>query len=721
MLRSYKNNLTRILFFLVGDMLALGAAIAASFLLLDYFGGSVHSFPWLDASLFICLSLLFLTLFNMYQVSWRFTSLRELLMIFLALTSAWVSYTALSFLSGGPGQFQLALSVLVLVKSIILVGGFRISKRMMHEVLNPPHTEKRAVIFGAGSAGEQILRDVKRHTQWKVKVKAIFDDHPANHGMTLHGVKILGGRRRMYPYLKYASIDELIIAIPSLPKKDLREVIERVKAAKPDIKVKVLPSFHKLSDDPVGVKNIREITIEDVLGREPARIDMKSIKSAISGKTVLVTGAGGSIGSEVVRQCANLGPARLIALDIDETELFHLLNEFDRLAANSGASTNGDAEDEISFGLNGNQNGHNNGSAGAASLVRPVPCVADITDRKRLARLFEKEKPDIVFHAAAYKHVPMMEQFPREAVRVNVGGTRLLAQLACEHGTDKFVLISTDKAVNPTNVMGATKRVAEEICLSWNELCLTQFISVRFGNVLGSRGSVVPLFIEQIKKGGPVTITDPEVKRYFMTIPEAVLLVMQAASMGEGGEVFVLDMGEPVRILDMARELIRLHGLEPDKDIAIEFKGLRPGEKMFEELLNAEEGVEETSHERIFKAICRKELSNKELNTIISQLFARIETEDEEGIRYLLRQIVPTYNYGSQAAPGGPAAPSETAKTGIPTGTGIPDPRKGQDDRKDRDVWKDQDDREDQEESLPVKSERMETPIHAPVHFAPER
>lgn len=609
MMNLYKNYVLRALFFIVGDAVALISAALFSFLILSSFTVSSYSFPYQNTALILCLSLIGLAVTNMYQVSWRFTSLRELLMIIVALTSASVVFLSISLAIGNYSSYDFAFTALVWVKSILLVGGFRISKRMMHEVLNTPRLKKRAVVFGAGSAGDQIMRDVMRHNQWNLNVVSIFDDDESLHGLSLHGVEIKGGRKKMYTFLRYSTIDELIIAIPSLPKEEFRKVVDHIYEINPKLKVKVLPSFHTLSDDPVGVKNIREISIEDVLGREPARIDMKSIKSSINGKTVLVTGAGGSIGSEIVRQCMHLMPGKLIALDVDETELFHLLNEFS------------DSEGLL------------------------VPCVANITDKNRIDQLFEELKPDIIFHAAAYKHVPMMESFPQEAIKVNIGGTRLLARLACEHEVDKFVLISTDKAVNPTNVMGATKRVAEEICLSYNDLCITQFIAVRFGNVLGSRGSVVPLFIDQIKNGGPVTITDPEVTRYFMTIPEAVLLVMQAGSMGEGGEVYVLDMGEPVKILDMAHELIRLHGLEPNKDIPIVFSGLRPGEKMYEELLNAEEGVDKTSHKRIFKAVCRKEHNNDELNTIVTHLFHEIRHGNHASIRYLLQQLVPTYTY----------------------------------------------------------------------------
>lgn len=610
-----KNYLTRALFFITGDAVAMLSAAVLSYLILNSFSTVDFPVPYESGLILILLSLVSLAFFKMYQVSWRFTSLRELLMIVLSLAASSTVFWGISFLSGSYSYYLLSFTALVFFMSILTVGAFRISKRMVLEVLNTPHQKKRAVIFGAGSAGDQIMRDVMRHHHWNIHVAAIFDDAEKLHGLSMHGVKIMGDRKKMYTYLRFSEIDELIIAIPSLPKRELKEVIEEVQENNPNLKVKVLPSFHLLSDDPVGVKNIREISIEDILGREPARIDMESIRSGVKDKTVLITGAGGSIGRELVRQCVHLSPSKIIALDVDETEIFHLMNEFQ----------------------------------GAA--VEIEPCVANITDKECMKRVLAGHKPEILFHAAAYKHVPMMESFPSEAIKVNVGGTRILARLACEYEVEKFVLISTDKAVNPTNVMGATKRVAEEICLSYNDLCITKFVAVRFGNVLGSRGSVVPLFIDQIKNGGPVTITHPEVKRYFMTIPEAVLLVMQAGSMGEGGEVFVLDMGEPVKILDMAKQLIRLHGLEPEKDIPIEFKGLRAGEKMFEELLKAEEGVEMTNHELIHKAICRKDLSNDELEIIIGHLFNEIRKGGDPGkIRYLLKQMVPTYTFNGKAA-----------------------------------------------------------------------
>jgi FlaA1/EpsC-like NDP-sugar epimerase len=355
------------------------------------------------------------------------------------------------------------------------------------------------------------------------------------------------------------------------------------------------------------------VNIGDILGRKSVEIDIESIKKSINEKVVMVTGAGGSIGSELVRQCANLAPAKLIALDVDETELFYLENEF------------------------------------KSKEMEIIPCVVNITDESKLDRILDQYQPEVIFHAAAYKHVPMMELFPEEAIKVNIGGTLSLVTLACKHNVEKFVMISTDKAVNPTSVMGATKRVAEEICMAQNGQHFTKFISVRFGNVLGSRGSVVPLFLEQINNGGPVTVTDPKMQRYFMTIPEAVLLVMQAGSMGKGGEVFVLNMGSPVKILDMAEDLIRLHNLTPGKDIDIEITGLRPGEKLYEELLNDEESLLETEHSEISKAICSRKTSIEELEMKIANLFTHLNNDNNDTIRDYLKALVPTYSYNGKA------------------------------------------------------------------------
>jgi FlaA1/EpsC-like NDP-sugar epimerase len=609
--RKYKflNKYTRGLVLLTGDMIGVLLSCAIAYQLLFTVLEEQFSFV-IGYSLLMTGSILVgLGLFKMYVVTWRYTGLRELIRLILGITAGGLFTVVISNILWEPGNTELNYMALVLANSILLIGAFRISKRVVIELIDLPSKDKKqAILLGGGTEGEQILRDIRRNSSWDIFVSAIFDEKNVP-GIMIHGVHCRGGIKAMYRFLESSPVEILIVAYPELPKKELREIIDRVKELRPKMEIKILPSFHHLTDDPVGIKNIRDISIEDILGRDPVTLDMESITASIKDRTVLVTGAGGSIGSELVRQCIKLNPARIIALDVDETELFHVENELKHTGVNL------------------------------------IPCVASVTDDHKMNRILNFYRPDVIFHAAAYKHVPMLESYPEEAVKVNIGGTHNLAELACKYMVDKFVMISTDKAVNPTNVMGATKRVAEEICMSFNGECVTKFISVRFGNVLGSRGSVVPLFMEQIKNGGPITLTDKKMKRYFMTIPEAVLLVMQAGSMGEGGEVFVLDMGEPVKILDMAYDLIRLHGLEPEKDIDIKVTGLRPGEKLFEELLNAEEGVLKTDHVEIFKAICSRKLTKLELEMKITNLFNLIERNATSSLRNSLQEIVPTYTF----------------------------------------------------------------------------
>lgn len=607
--KKYVNRLTRGLFFLVGDATTLLLSALIAYLILLPFTSAQRPFPIQHSFIIIVSVLTGLMIFRMYLVSWRYTSLRDLVRIILGITIGGAFSLGVSQFYLSMGNYEAVFTALFLITAILGVSGFRISKRLYYSLIRSSRkANKHTIIFGGGSEGEQILRDILTNQHWNLNVHAIFDDNEMR-GLRLHGIQIVGGKAKMIQYLKYNPVDVLIVACPDFPKKELKEILDEVKSLRPDMDIKILPSFHSLTDDPVGVRNIRDVSIEDILGRKPVNIDLNTIKASISGKTVLVTGGGGSIGSEIVRQCAKLNPEKLIALDVDETELFYLENEF------------------------------------KTEETKLIPYVASVTDDCKINRILEELKPDIIFHAAAYKHVPMMESFPDEAVRVNIGGTRTMASLACKHGVEKFVLISTDKAVNPTNVMGATKRVAEEICAAYDGKHITKFISVRFGNVLGSRGSVVPLFIEQIKNGGPVTVTDPQMKRYFMTIPEAVLLVIQAGAMGAGGEVFVLDMGEPVKILDMAKDLIRFHSLEPYTDIQIKITGKRPGEKLFEELLNAEEGILPTEHDEIHKAICSRKMTIEELETEIGKLVEQLRSGSMNSFRNILKTIVPTYSY----------------------------------------------------------------------------
>lgn len=605
----YINKFTRGLFFLIGDTLSLVISAMVAYAILSPLTDTEKPFPIEHTLIIVASILMALGVFRLYLINWRYTSLRDLVRIILGITVGGGISLGIAQFFTEMGEYEGAFTALLLITAVLMISGFRISKRMYYGLIKSPQKKnKHTIIFGAESEGEQILRDILTNGHWNLSVQGIFDDRVMP-GLLLHGVRIMGGKTKMIDYIRTYPVDMLIVAFPETPKKELKELIDEIKTIRPDMEIKILPSFHSLTDDPVGVRHIRDVSIEDILGRKPVKIDMDSIKNSISGRTVLVTGAGGSIGSELIRQCAKLNPGKLIALDIDETELFHIENEFKN------------------------------------SATQVIPYVASITDEKIMDHLLGELQPDVIFHAAAYKHVPMMESFPEEAIKVNIGGTRLIASLACKHDVGEFIMVSTDKAVNPTNVMGATKRVAEEICMAYNDICSTKFISVRFGNVLGSRGSVVPLFIDQIKKGGPVTVTDPQMQRYFMTIPEAVLLVMQAGSIGKGGEVFVLDMGDPVKILDMAQDLIRLHGLEPEKDIPIEITGRRPGEKLFEELLNAEEGVLKTEHEEILKAVCSRQMTTEELESKITRLFDMINNQSPDSIRELLKAIVPTYSY----------------------------------------------------------------------------
>ncbi|MGZ4887422.1 MAG: polysaccharide biosynthesis protein, partial [Candidatus Aminicenantales bacterium] len=435
-----------------------------------------------------------------------------------------------------------------------------------------------------------------------------IDDDLSKRGMSIQGIKVLGTRNDIPRLIKANTVDEVLIAIPSIRSKDIRAVVEIIRNSGGPAKVKILPGILDIMDGNVTLSDIKEVRVEDLLGREKVEIDFAAIRAFLNGKRVVITGAGGSIGSELVRTVLQFEPQLTALLDIDETELFYLMNRF----------------------------------RGAA--VKIVPVIGDVRDRAKMEDVFAKFRPEIILHSAAYKHVPVLESYPEEAVKTNILGTKILGELALKYKIEKFVYISTDKAINPTSVMGSTKRVGEEMLRILNGRNGTKFISVRFGNVLGSRGSVIPLFEDQIKRGGPVTVTHPEMKRYFMATSEAVLLVLEAAAIGEGGEAYILDMGEPIKILDLAREMIRLSGHEPDVDIPIIFSGLRPGEKLFEELLGAEEGSEPTEHARIFKARNPKVRPEDETFLKIEKLIdVCYDGSDRNSIIDGLADIVPTY------------------------------------------------------------------------------
>jgi len=467
--------------------------------------------------------------------------------------------------------------------------------------------KERTLIVGAGDAGEQILRSILSSRTNQFQPIGFVDDSPIKQGVLIHGLKVFGKIENIPEIAKEKKIEGIIIALPSAGSSAIKRAVEKGREAGLK-KIKIVPPPAEIIDGRVSIRDLKEIQIEDLLGREPVSLDWKTIEKFIQNKKVLVTGAAGSIGSELCRQIAKFEPSSLLALDQDETGIFNLSNEQKRKFP------------ELNF----------------SSLI------ADIQDKIRIEQIFNKFRPDIIFHAAAYKHVPLMEENPEEAIKNNIFGTLTVARAAIKYGVEKFVLISTDKAVNPSSVMGATKRVGEMLCQTLNQKNGTKFISVRFGNVLDSRGSVIPIFKEQIKRGGPVEVTHPEMKRYFMSVSEAVLLVMEAGAIGQGGEVFVLDMGEMIKIKDLAKELIRLEGLEPDKDIPIVYTEPRPGEKFFEEILTAEEGTVATQYKKIFRAKLA-EVDEEKLNNALEKLKKAVNNADKKKIIEILKDIVPSY------------------------------------------------------------------------------
>lgn len=546
--------------------------------------------------------------FKLYKSVWKYASIEELMNVVVA---SIVSNTAIiSYMFIRQSNLPRSVYVLATLLDMVLIGGSRFSLRAISSfgggMLKSAKGQKKILIIGAGDAGAMVIREYKNHTQLNSKPVAIIDDSEKKQGQMINGVPVVGRRSDIPIMVEKLKIDEIIIAMPSASKMQIREIVEIAKTTK--TKLKIVPGMFELIDGKVNIKSIREVNIEDLLGREEIKTNLKEISSYITNKVVLVTGGGGSIGSELCRQIANFNPKKLIILDIYENSVYDIQNELLRKYRKLNLRT----------------------------------VIASIRDKDRIVELMNIEKPQVVFHAAAHKHVPLMEESPKEAIKNNVFGTLNLAQAADKAGVDKFVMISTDKAVNPTNIMGASKRMCEMIIQSMDSVSETDFVAVRFGNVLGSNGSVIPLFKKQIAEGGPVTVTHKDVIRYFMTIPEAVQLVIQAGAMAHGGEVFILDMGEPVRILDLARDLIRLSGFEPDVDIPIEVTGLRPGEKLFEELLLDEEGISSTKHDKIFigkptftdyKLLLR---SLEEANRII-------KSGTDEDIKAYVKTIVPNY------------------------------------------------------------------------------
>jgi len=552
--------------------------------------------------------------FGLYKSLWSYASIDELIQVFFAAATGSIG----AFVYGTIAGVRLPRTVYAMswILIFLFIGGIRISGRLVKRVQifgrNNELSTKKVMIIGAGKAGSMVIKELKDHQELNLIPSVVLDDDFKKHNSSIHGVAVRGGRDKIVPLAKEYGIDEIIVAVPSAQKSEMSDILRICKETK--CKLKKLPGVYEIINENVSIKSIRDVNIEDLLGRDEVNLDIKAISSYIKNEVVLVTGGGGSIGSELCRQIARFHPKQLIILDIYENNAYDLQQELRR-----------SFKDKLNMEV----------------------IIASVRDKVRLEQIFDEYRPGVVFHAAAHKHVPLMENNPAEAVKNNIKGTLNAAQCADKYKSKKFVLISTDKAVNPTNIMGATKRIAEMIIQAMDKQSHTEFAAVRFGNVLGSNGSVIPLFKKQIETGGPVTVTHPEITRYFMTIPEASRLVIQAGAMAKGGEIFILDMGESVKILDLAKDLIKLSGFEPDTEIKIEFTGLRPGEKLYEELLLAEEGVASTRHKNIFigKPL---EIDFKELIGKIKELEECID--DVLKIRDCLGRIVLNYEYRNDEA-----------------------------------------------------------------------
>ena len=564
--------------------------------------------------------------FGLYRGVWRFASVPDFIRILKAIVVGVLVSTAAIFLLTRMQNVPRSIFPLYGLILILLLGGPRMIYRWVKERQLYASATQRALIVGAGRAGEMLVRDILRDHGYGYQPTGFVDDAARKLGMEVHGVRVLGNCDDIPKLCKQHSVDLLLIAIPSADSKEMRRIVEHCEET--GVPMRTLPRFQDLVAGRSVVNELREIFIEDLLGREPVSLNWDRIRGSVKGKTILVTGGGGSIGSELGRQIARLEPGALVIFDNSEFNLYSIELEI--------------AGDHPALALHAE--------------------LGDVCDIPAVERVFAEHRPDIVFHAAAYKHVPMLEANAREALRNNVLGTRNVARAADEHRCDAFVLISTDKAVNPTNVMGASKRVAEMFCQNMGRnSAVTRFITVRFGNVLDSAGSVVPLFRKQIAAGGPVTVTHPEVRRYFMTIPESCQLIMEAAAVGTGGEVFVLDMGEPIRIDYLAEQMIRLAGKAPGTDVEITYTGLRPGEKLFEELFHPGEALTQTPHEKLLLARFR-EVDWERFESAMHELEGACHAYDEPAMRVLLGGLVPEYSHTITELPQSNVIPMGQAK-----------------------------------------------------------
>jgi FlaA1/EpsC-like NDP-sugar epimerase len=559
-------------------------------------------------------------LFKQYRGWWRYVGISDLIGIVHASLTSTLIIVVLWFVAGNIEFFQTHLPagmvepaegvcIADLFATVLILAGFRMVIRLYYEASRTVEVGRlrRFLIIGAGNAGEALLREIHRMPVVQYQVIGLIDDDPAKQGTHIHGTPVLGTVKQLPEICKDRNIDEIAIAMPSASHKQLRRVIQVCQGTK--IRFRIVPHITDIASGKFRVSQIRDVDINDLLGRETVQLELDSIEAYIKDKTIMVTGAGGSIGSEMCRQLCNFRPKLVLLVEQAENPLFYIQRELQR----------------------------------RFPQVFTESLICNITDKNSLEQIFHKYKPHVVIHAAAHKHVPLMELNAAQAIRNNILGTKIVADAADKFGSTNFVLISTDKAVNPTSIMGSSKRIAEIYVQDLSSTSRTHFVTVRFGNVLDSEGSVVPIFKKQIAEGGPVTVTDPEMKRYFMTIPEASQLVLQAAAMGKGGEIFVLDMGEPVKIIDLARELITLSGFRPGEDIEIEITGPRPGEKLFEELSIEGEDMQRTRHPKIsiWKNI---PMERDKLRTGINEIIKIAETQNRREIIKKIKELIPEYS-----------------------------------------------------------------------------
>ena len=547
-------------------------------------------------------------LLNLYNRVWSYASLYEMLLIVCAamLSTAFQAFGFSLLYLPIPRSYYFFYFILLSITTLITRFSYRILHTMQNGIKKSAKHSRNTIVIGAGEAGNMIIKELKSSKYLNQKVVCVIDDNPSKNGKYIHGIRIVGGRDMIQEAAKKYDAEEIILAIPSAGNKATRDILRICNLT--DCKLKILPGMYQLINDEVGVSNLREVSIEDLLGRDAINIDMESVGQYVSNKRVLVTGGGGSIGSELCRQIAAHNPKLLIIFDIYENNAYEIQQELIRKYPN----------------------------------LKLEVLIGSVRNTSRIESVMEYYRPEVVFHAAAHKHVPLMEDSPNEAIKNNVFGTYKTARAADKYGVKKFVLISTDKAVNPTNIMGASKRMCEMIVQTFSKYSRTEYVIVRFGNVLGSNGSVIPLFKKQMEAGGPVTVTHPDIIRYFMTIPEAVSLVLQAGAYAHGGEIFVLDMGEPIKIADLAKNLIRLSGYTLGVNMEIKYTGLRPGEKLYEELLTKEEGLQKTANDLIFIG---KPLEFDEVH-FLSQLreLEKAAMEESPDIKEKVAGIISTYH-----------------------------------------------------------------------------